>query len=78
MWLRYASDGLMYSDTDLVYTVKPLSSDLISENELGKKKVEFIADEAVFRAGMAYSLLNKDGTSYIKIKGSKIRGLINI
>jgi hypothetical protein len=63
---------LFYSDTDSIYINKPLSKDLISSSEIGKLKLEFTADKAIFLASKVYALENyKDYISKIKGLHSK-------
>ena len=40
--------NLFYSDTDSIYIDKPLPKDLINKNILGKMKLEYILDKAIF------------------------------
>ena len=63
---------LFYSDTDSIYINKPLSEELISSSEIGKLKLEFIADKAIFLASKVYALENyKDYISKVKGLHSK-------
>jgi hypothetical protein len=63
---------LFYSDTDSIYINKPLSKELINSSEIGKLKLEFIADKAIFLASKVYALENyKDYISKIKGLHSK-------
>ena len=60
---------LFYSDTDSIFTDKPLSEDLISETILGKLKLEMIAKKAIFLAPKVYSLLSINDELKSKVKG---------
>jgi hypothetical protein len=60
---------LFYTDTDSVYTNNPLSDNLISDTELGKLKLEFIAKKGIFLAPKVYSLLSFDDELKSKVKG---------
>ena len=62
-------DKLLYSDTDSIYIKNPLDDSFISSNELGKLKLEFIADKAIFLSSKVYALQNYK--SYV----SKVKGL---
>ena len=61
--------NLFYSDTDSIFTDKPLSDDLISETILGKLKLEMIAKKAIFLAPKVYSLLSINDELKSKVKG---------
>lgn len=61
---------LFYSDTDSIYSSIPLPDNMISSN-LGSMKLEYVADRAVFLAPKVYAVQLVDGTTIIKIKGSK-------
>lgn len=71
---------LYYSDTDSIFTSIPLPDNMIS-GELGKMKLEYVADRAVFLAPKVYAVnllpdyqVEIDGklvTQIIKIKGAK-------
>ena len=60
---------LYYSDTDSIYISKPLSEDLVSNTELGKMKLEYIAKKAVFLAPKVYGLITNNDEKIIKVKG---------
>ena len=62
---------LFYTDTDSIYINKPLDDDFISDKKLGKMKLEFIADKAIFIAPKVYGLITNDNRQIIKIKGLK-------
>jgi hypothetical protein len=61
---------IYYTDTDSVFTDKPLPSHLISK-ELGKLKLENVFKKAVFLAPKVYGGITLDNKELIKIKGSK-------
>lgn len=65
-----AGGTLYYSDTDSVFSSIPLPEYLIGW-ELGKMKLEYVADRAVFLAPKVYGTQFKDGSFKLKIKGSK-------
>jgi hypothetical protein len=75
-WKLLAGDGLLYSDTDSVYTTTPLPDHLVSDKGLGKMKLEHKDDnsiaKAVFLGPKVYSLLLEDQSVICKIKGSKV------
>jgi hypothetical protein len=60
---------LFYTDTDSVYTNEPLPNNLISDTELGKLKLEFIARKGIFLSPKVYSLLDNNGELKSKVKG---------
>jgi DNA polymerase elongation subunit (family B) len=60
---------LFYTDTDSIYINKKLPDSIISNTELGKLKLEFIASEAIFLAPKVYGLKLENGDCIIKIKG---------
>lgn len=63
--------NLYYSDTDSIYIDKPLDDSFIS-NELGKMKLEYIFNEAVFLSSKVYGgLFNNNSNQIVKIKGFK-------
>jgi len=63
--------NLYYTDTDSIYIDKPLDDSFIS-NELGKMKLEYIFDEAVFLASKVYGgVIENSSKEIIKIKGFK-------
>jgi hypothetical protein len=72
------ADNLLYSDTDSVFTSKPLPDNFIGK-ELGQMKLEYIAERAIYIAPKVYAIYNilvSDnkaliGTDIIKIKGAK-------
>jgi hypothetical protein len=62
---------LFYSDTDSIYINKPLDKSFIS-NELGKMKLEYIFNEAVFLSSKVYGgLFDNSSKEIVKIKGFK-------
>ena len=60
---------LFYTDTDSAYVNKPLPQNLVSDNELGKMKLEFVAEKGIFLAPKVYSLLSTNGELKTKVKG---------
>lgn len=60
---------LFYSDTDSIYINKPLPESLVSNNELGKLKLEYICNKGVFIAPKVYGLITNNNQVIIKIKG---------
>lgn len=62
---------LYYSDTDSIVTDIKLVDSLVSSNEIGKLKLEFEIEKAIFINGKLYSLIIKDGKNLIKAKGMK-------
>jgi hypothetical protein len=68
------SDYILYSDTDSFFMSCELPSQLVG-NELGQFKLEYKIKECVFIAPKVYGLTLEDGTSIVKIKGSKNRDI---
>lgn len=60
--------NLYYSDTDSIYTDRPLPDKFISNSRLGALKLEGIYDKAIFLAPKVYALKNTK-EEIIKIKG---------
>ena len=60
---------LFYSDTDSIYLDKPLPDSYISDNILGKMKLEKICSRAIYVAAKVYALLTESGDEIIKVKG---------
>lgn len=62
--------NLYYSDTDSIFIDKPLPDDLIG-NDLGKMKLEYVINKAVFLGTKMYSLITSDlaNGNTCKIKG---------
>jgi hypothetical protein len=65
-------DHLLYTDTDSYFLTSPLPDSMVGK-ELGKFKLEFIAEKCVFIAPKVYGAILTDGQEIIKIKGSKIK-----
>jgi hypothetical protein len=61
--------NLYYTDTDSVFTDKPLDDSLINSNVLGKMKLENILDRAIFIAPKVYYLITEDNKHIYKVKG---------
>lgn len=57
-----------YSDTDSVFLEQPLDDKYIS-NELGKMKLEYIAEKAIFLGPKNYYVKKLNGDEISKIKG---------
>lgn len=63
--------NLFYTDTDSIYTDSELDPSFIDSKILGKLKLEYTVDEAVFLGPKSYCLkLNNDKT-IVKVKGLK-------
>lgn len=60
--------NLYYSDTDSIFTDKPLSDNLVGTS-LGQLKLEYVIKKAVFLAPKVYALITEDGKEIIKVKG---------
>jgi DNA polymerase elongation subunit (family B) len=63
--------NLYYSDTDSIYIDKPLSKSMISSTILGKMKLEYVLDHAIFLAPKVYYLETENGDVIYKVKGLK-------
>jgi len=61
--------NLFYSDTDSAYFDKPLPDHLIDSKTLGKMKLEYIINKAIFLAPKVYYLETEDGKVIYKVKG---------
>lgn len=68
---------LFYSDTDSVYTNKPLPKEFIGEG-LGLLKLEHLCKDAIFLAPKVYTLLTEENKLIIKIKGLSNDSVKNI
>lgn len=66
-------NNIYYSDTDSIVLDKALPDNLVSNTELGKFKLEYEIEEAVFLAPKVYAFKTKDGDNICKIKGSKYK-----
>lgn len=72
------TENLLYSDTDSVFTIKPLPDNYLS-GDLGMMKLEYIAERGIFIAPKVYAIHNilvcdkkkLIGRDLIKIKGGK-------
>lgn len=60
---------LYYTDTDSAYISKPLPKDLVNSKVLGKMKLEYILDKAIFLAPKVYYLITEAGQHIYKVKG---------
>jgi hypothetical protein len=68
---------LFYSDTDSIYINKPLDESFVSSNELGKLKLEYVVNKAIFLASKVYAL--QTDTNFIsKIKGYHIKKSLKV
>jgi DNA polymerase type B, organellar and viral len=66
---------IYYSDTDSVFTDKPLPDHFVGK-AIGQFKLESISKEAVFLAPKVYGLVDKDtGQEIIKVKGYKNKNI---
>lgn len=70
--------NLLYTDTDSIFTTKPLSDEFIGTG-LGDMKLEYTGSEAVFIAPKVYAInLSLPGTDpelLAKVKGSKAKAI---
>ena len=66
---QLAGKDLLYSDTDSIFTTKPIPNKYIG-NKLGQMKLEYVAQDAVFLAPKVYGV-SIDGVTKIKVKGAK-------
>lgn len=71
-------NNLYYSDTDSIILDKPLPANIVSNTELGKFKLEYEIQEAIFLAPKVYAFITKSGDYICKIKGSKHKIDFNI
>jgi DNA polymerase type B, organellar and viral len=62
---------LYYSDTDSIYINTPLSNEFVDEKILGKMKLEYILEDAIFLAPKVYYLETEDNEVIYKVKGLK-------
>jgi len=62
---------LYYSDTDSIYIDRPLPDEFISSTILGKMKLEYVCNKAIFLAPKVYYLETVDGKVIYKVKGLK-------
>ena len=60
-----------YTDTDSIVCSKPLSDNLVNNLELGKLKLEYILDKAIFISNKLYFLCDDKGNFINKAKGIK-------
>jgi len=61
--------SVFYSDTDSLFTDRPLPDSVVSEKDIGKFRLEGKVKEAFFVAPKLYSVLYEDGRKLIKAKG---------
>ena len=60
---------IYYMDTDSLIVDRPLPDWMVTNNELGKLKLEHFVKEGVFLAPKVYALKTDDGKEIIKVKG---------
>lgn len=63
--------NLYYTDTDSIYIDSPLPDIFISDTELGKFKLEYILDKAIFLGPKIYAGITDKGKYICKVKGFK-------
>jgi hypothetical protein len=63
--------NLFYTDTDSAYLDRPLPDYMVSNTELGKMRLEYVLDKAVFLAPKVYYLITESGEHIYKVKGLK-------
>nr|YP_009487229.1 hypothetical protein [Russula abietina]AWB36131.1 hypothetical protein [Russula abietina] len=63
--------NLYYSDTDSIFIDKPLHDHMVDSKVLGKMKLEYILDKAIFLSPKVYYLETEDGKVIYKAKGLK-------
>jgi len=69
------SKSIYYCDTDSVFLDTPLDESEVSQNELGKWKLEHKIKEAFFFNPKTYVYTNHEGTQTVKAKGSPFKML---
>lgn len=69
---------LFYTDTDSIYINKELPPSFVNSKELGKLKLEIIANKAVFLAPKVYCLSTNDGSHITKVKGLSNEKIIKL
>jgi hypothetical protein len=62
--------NLLYSDTDSIAIDQPLPDNMIGK-DLGKMKLEYIFNKAVYLGPKVYGGITTEGTEIIKVKGYK-------
>ena len=67
--------NLYYSDTDSIVTDICLSDSIISNNELGKLKLEYMVKQGIFISGKIYWLMDSNDKAHNKAKGIKSNSL---
>jgi hypothetical protein len=68
---------LYYTDTDSIYTDSKLDEKFIDSKILGKLKLEYICDEAIFLGPKSYCLKTEKGL-ITKVKGLKDTSSLDI
>lgn len=66
---------IYYTDTDSIVTDIELPSELVSNNELGKFKLEYKVKEGIFISGKTYCLITQDGKFIKRAKGVNTESL---
>jgi hypothetical protein len=61
--------NLYYSDTDSIYTDSDLDKSLIDNKILGKLKLEYVCNKAIFLSPKVYCLLTDSNEFIFKVKG---------
>jgi hypothetical protein len=61
---------IFYTDTDSIFTDKPIESNLIG-SKLGQFKLEYVFKEAIFLAPKVYGGITGEGKEITKVKGFK-------
>jgi DNA polymerase elongation subunit (family B) len=61
--------NLYYTDTDSIYTDSDLDDYLLNNKKLGKLKLEYICEKAIFLGPKLYCLLIENGQFIHKVKG---------
>jgi hypothetical protein len=69
---------IYYTDTDSIFTNMPLPEQFVGK-ELGKFKLEYVFEEAVFLAPKVYGgiVLNNDGTTTEVVKAKGFKGILS-
>lgn len=70
--------NIYYYDTDSIHTDKPLNNNLISQNELGKFKLEKIIKEGYYLSPKIYAILDNNNNTTIKFKGLNLENIKDI
>lgn len=65
------SINLFYTDTDSIFTDKPLPSTLVDSKKLGFMKLEYILTDFIAVAPKVYGGIKTNGEQFTKVKGYK-------